>query len=283
MKILLTNDDGVTSSGIRILSRMLAEREILEAIIAPDRERSGCGHAMTMNTPVRTMPLDPGMFTSEVTSYSCDGTPTDCVNLGLDLLFPHADFVVSGINQGSNMGDDITYSGTVCAAMEAVILGRPAIAVSLCCDDTIGFRHNTTAAAVAMTILEYLEEEPLPPSTFLNINVPNLLIPQIKGFQITRSGTRRYTDKFKIIKDPHGKDCYWIGGRVIDDPQEGTDIKAIADGFVSITPIRIDMTDHDRIAEMSVSGYADKLFDGLKHMGTKHPPISDLAVQTPDE
>lgn len=267
MKILLTNDDGVVSGGIRVMSRMLHERGLLAAIIAPDRERSGCGHSMTMGTPVRTFPLDPGMFTSEVTSYSCDGTPTDCVNLGLDLLFPHADFVVSGINQGSNMGDDITYSGTVCAAMESVILGRPAIAVSLCCDDTIGFRHNTTAALVAMTILDHISEHPLPPETFLNINVPNLLIPQIKGFKITRRGTRRYRDKFMTIKDPHGKDCYWIGGKPEDAMDEGTDIKAVADGYVSITPLRVDMTDHAYIDTMIANGDDKILDDTLKNAG----------------
>lgn len=266
MKILLTNDDGVVSSGIRVLANMLSEKALLGAIIAPDRERSGAGHSITVDRPIRTHPLDPGMFPQDVTCYSCDGTPTDCVNLGLDLLFPHTDFVVAGINQGANMGDDMTYSGTVCAALESVILGRPAMAVSLACGST-GFRHNTTAALVAMAVLEHIEQHPLPAGTFLNVNVPNLLFPQLKGFKITRRGIRRYKDKFMTIKDPSGTDRYWIGGTPEEGTEEGTDVAAVAAGFVSVTPVQVDMTDYRVIDEMTASGVADQLSAHLTNAG----------------
>ncbi|MDR3331368.1 MAG: 5'/3'-nucleotidase SurE [Synergistaceae bacterium] len=264
MKILLTNDDGVISTGIQILSRSLADREWLMAVVAPDRERSGMGHAITSGVPVRVHPLDPGMFSPGVTAYSCDGTPTDCVTLGLDLLFPDADFVVSGINQGPNMGDDVTYSGTVCAAMEGVILGRPAVAVSLCCKPNDSFRHNTTATLAALAVLEYVERTGLPNDTLLNVNVPNEFMKNIKGFKLTRRGHRRYVDKFTTIKDPHGKDCYWIGGRVEDKREDGTDITAVDDGYVSVSPIAMDMTNYPLLDEMRGKGVDVLLAKSLK-------------------
>ena len=263
MKILLTNDDGVISAGIQTMSRPLADKGWLTAIVAPDRERSGMGHAITVGHPVRVHPLDPGMFAPGVSAYSCDGTPTDCVTIGLDLLFQQADFVVSGINQGPNMGDDITYSGTVCAAMEGVILGRPSVAISLACKPEDRFRHNTTAALAAMTVLNYIEEAGLPKDVLLNVNVPNELIRNIKGFKVTRRGIRKYRDKFTCMKDPRGKDCYWIAGRIEDKLQEGTDVTAVADGYVSVTPIHMDMTHYEMLGEMIDAGVAAKLSEKL--------------------
>ncbi|MDR1137603.1 MAG: 5'/3'-nucleotidase SurE, partial [Synergistaceae bacterium] len=192
MKILLTNDDGIISQGIQIISRMLADKGWLAAVVAPDRERSGMGHAITVDRPIHAHPLDPGMFSAEVPAYSCDGTPTDCVTIGLDMLFPSADCVVSGINQGPNLSDDVTYSGTVCAAMEGVILKRQSIAVSLCSKPGDSFKHNMTAALAAMAILEYVEKNPLPLGVLLNVNVPNELIKNIKGFKLTQRGKREY-------------------------------------------------------------------------------------------
>ena len=267
MKILLTNDDGVISTGIQMMSRLLSDKGWLSAVIAPDRERSGTGHSITVGHPVRVHPLDPGMFSSNVSAYSCDGTPTDCVNIGLDLLFPQTDFVVSGINQGPNMGDDVTYSGTVCAAMEGVILGRPSIAVSLACDHSGGFRHNMTAALAAMSVIAYAERTPLPEGTLLNVNVPNELIRNIKGFKLTRRGTRKYRDKFTTMKDPHGKDCYWIGGRIEDKMEEGTDVAAVAEGYVSVTPIQIDMTNYALLDEMIYRNVAAELDETLRATG----------------
>lgn len=264
MNVLLTNDDGVVSTGIRVMSRMLIEKRMLEGVIAPDRERSGTSHSMTMGSPVRVFPLDPGMFSSEVSSYSCDGTPTDCVSLGVDMLFPHADFVLSGINQGANMGDDVTYSGTVCAALEAVVLGRPAMAVSLAFDDSERFRYNTTAALVAMVLLEHLEAYPLPAGTFFNVNVPNLLLPQVRGFKLTKLGHRRYVDKFRTIQDHRGKECYWISGRIEDEHEEGTDITAVAEGWVSITPICTNMTSFEALDQLSSTDLISTLDAAIK-------------------
>jgi 5'-nucleotidase len=263
LKVLLTNDDGVISAGIQIISRLLADKGWLLSVVAPDRERSGSGHSITSGVPVRVHPLDPGMFAPGVAAYSCDGTPTDCVTLGLDLLFPAADFVVSGINQGPNMGDDVTYSGTVCAAMESVILGRPAVAVSLCCTPQDRFRHNMTAALSAMAVLEYAERTGLPEGTLLNVNVPNELIKKIKGFRLTKRGQRRYIDKFKHIKDPHGKDCYWIGGRLEDADEDGSDVTAVKEGFVSVTPISMDMTHYGLLEEMRGKGVDSALAKSL--------------------
>lgn len=264
MKILLTNDDGVLSTGIRIMSRPLADRGWLTAVVAPDRERSGMGHAITVGTPVRVHALDPGTFAPEVAAYACDGTPTDCVTIGLDMLFQQADFVVSGINQGPNMGDDLTYSGTVSAAMEGVILGRPAVAVSLACKPKDAHKHNMTAALAAMSVLSYIEKKGLPENTLLNVNVPNVLLKDLKGFKLTQRGIRKYRDKFTPMKDPHGKDCYWIAGRIEDESIEGTDVTAVAEGYVSVTPVQIDLTNYPLLDAMRADNAAKQLDEGLK-------------------
>jgi 5'-nucleotidase len=259
MKIVLTNDDGVISQGIQIMARMLADRGWLAAVVAPDRQRSGQGHAVTVDRPVRTTPLDPGMFAPGIPAYSCDGTPTDCVTIGLEALFPSADFVVSGINQGPNVGDDVTYSGTVCAAMEGVIMGRSSVAVSLCCSSEDSFRHFTTAALSAMAVIEYVEQHPLPELSLLNVNVPNVLPKSLKGYKITRRGGRRYQDKLTHAKDPKGNDCYWISGSILDDHEDGSDVTAVNEGYVSVTPIQMDMTNYAMLDDMRVSG-VDALF-----------------------
>ncbi|MDR1471187.1 MAG: 5'/3'-nucleotidase SurE [Synergistaceae bacterium] len=263
MKVLLTNDDGVTSPGIQIISRMLSERGWLSAVIAPDRERSGMGHAITVDRPVRVRPLDPGMFSPDVSAYSCDGTPTDCVTIGLEALSVQSDFVVSGINQGPNLGDDVTYSGTACAAIEGVILGRPAVAVSLCVKQGDSFKHNTTAALAATAILSYAEKNGLPEDVMLNVNVPNELLRNIKGFKITRRGKRSYRDKFICLKDPQGNDCYWLGGSIEDTWEEGSDVTAVRDGYVSVTPVNLDMTDYAVLDDMLSNGAENALARSL--------------------
>lgn len=259
MKILLTNDDGVISAGIQTLAKILADKGKLAAVVAPDRERSGMGHAITVTKPVRVHLMERGVFPESAPAYSCDGTPTDCVTIGLDLLFPHVDFVVSGINQGPNLGDDVTYSGTVCAAMEGVILGRPSLAVSLACEPTDSAKHNTTAAVATMAVLGYLETHPLPEGILLNVNVPNKPLAEIKGFKLTRRGIRRYTEKFTCMKDPHGKDCYWIAGKIEDVLEEGTDVTAVAQGYISVTPIHMDMTEYSMLESMNADGVEVKL------------------------
>ncbi|MDR1944407.1 MAG: 5'/3'-nucleotidase SurE [Synergistaceae bacterium] len=264
MKILLTNDDGVISQGIQMMSKLLADKGWLEAVVAPDRERSGTGHSITVGHPVRVHPLDPGMYPAGISAYSCDGTPTDCVNIGLDLFFPHADFVVSGINQGPNLGDDVTYSGTVCAALEGVILGRPAVAVSLCMKPGDTVAHNMTAAITAIGVLDYVQNSGLPEGVLLNVNVPNVLIKNIKGFMLTSRGKRNYRDKFTCVKDPRGKDCYWISGDIVDEHGEGTDVTAVSEGYVSVTPVYMDMTNYSLLYDMRVSGVEEALGGALK-------------------
>jgi 5'-nucleotidase len=265
MKVLLSNDDGVISQGIQILSKLLADRKRLSAVVAPDRERSGAGHSITVGQPVRVHPLDPGMYPAGVSAYSCDGTPADCVGIGLDLLFPQADFVVSGINQGRNLGDDVLYSGTVSAAMEGVILGRPAIAVSLCIGDGgDAFSHNMTAAITSMAVLDYVEKTGLPEGVMLNINVPNVLMKDIKGFKLTNRGKRNYRDKFTCAKDPRGKDCYWITSEVTDEYADGTDVTAVSEGYVSVTPLYLDMTNYALLYDMKSTGVDEILSKSLK-------------------
>ena len=264
MKILLTNDDGVISQGIQIISRMLSEKGWLAAVVGPDRERSGSGHSITVDRPVRVRPLDPGIFAPAIPAYSCDGTPTDCVTIGLSSLFPSADCVVSGINQGPNMSDDVTYSGTVCAAMEGLMCGRQAVAVSLCTKSGDSFRHNMTAALVAMAVLEYIEKNPLPSGAMLNVNVPNLLIKNVKGVRITHRGKRSSSNKVITAKDPHGGDTYWIAGDREDEYEEGSDTGAVNDGCVSVTPMQLDMTHYDFLVEMRSRDVDIKLTKSLK-------------------
>jgi 5'-nucleotidase len=263
MKILLTNDDGVTCQGIQVISGMLSEKGWLGAVVAPDRERSGAGHSITVDRPLRIHPLDPGMFPSEKPAYSCDGTPTDCVAIGLDALFPTADFVVSGVNQGPNISDDVTYSGTVCAAMEGILMGRPAIAVSLCLDGNDRFKHNITAALAAMAVLSEVEKNPLPPDVLLNVNVPNELIKNIKGFRITKRGKRKFKNKIACLKDPRGNDSYWIAGEAAEEHEEGTDVTAVSEGYVSVTPIKMDMTDYSMFDDMSSRNLGEKFARNL--------------------
>ncbi|MCL2684386.1 MAG: 5'/3'-nucleotidase SurE [Synergistaceae bacterium] len=250
MKILLTNDDGVISQGIRTLSKMLNEKGWLESVIAPDRERSGIGHAVTVDRPVRVRPLDPGMFASSVPAFSCDGTPSDCVTIGLEALCPSADFVVSGINEGPNLADDVTISGTVSAALEGVMSGHPAIAVSLCVKRGENFKHNTTAALAAMAIIGFVEQNPLPSGVMLNVNVPNDLIRNIKGFRITHRGIRKYVNKVTSLKTPFGGDAYWIAGKPQDEMEDGTDVTAVNEGYISVTPLQLDLTQYDLLREM---------------------------------
>jgi 5'-nucleotidase len=186
------------------------------------------------------------------------------VNIGLDLLFPHADFVLSGINQGPNLGDDVTYSGTVSAAMEGVILGRPAVAVSLCTKPGDKAGHNMTAAITTIAILEYFEKTGIPENTLLNINVPNVLIRDIRGFMLTSRGKRDYRNKFTCLKDPRGRDCYWIGGDIHDELADGTDVTAVSEGYVSITPVYLDMTSYSFLYDMKASGVEETLSKSLK-------------------
>jgi len=236
MKILVTNDDGIFGPGIQLLAKAL--RAVGEVtVVAPDRERSAVGHALTLHHPLRATELEAGVF-------SVDGTPTDCVNLGIHtLLAEPPDIVVSGINRGANMGDDITYSGTVSAAMEATLMGIPAFAVSLA---TLGAgEYYEGAASFAARLVQIILANGLPRDTFLNVNVPDVPVDQLKSPIMTCQGKRDYGGQIVAKTDPRGRQYYWIGGSLpVFRDIEGTDFNAVRKGHISVTPLHLDMTNY---------------------------------------
>lgn len=236
--ILVTNDDGVHSSGIIALFR--AMKELGDAVIvAPDRERSAAGHSLTLHRPLKVEELRENV-------YCINGTPTDCVTIGINkVLSKRPSLVVSGINRGANLGDDITYSGTVSAAVEGTIFGIPSIAFSVVSDRHF---HFETAAHFAARIASYVLEHSLPYDTLLNVNVPNLPKDQIKGIRFTRQGKRVYDNSIQETFDPWGRKHFWIGGgQPYWERGEDMDIDAIEAGFISVTPIHLDLTNHDAL------------------------------------
>lgn len=231
MRVLIANDDGLDALGIQTLAKHLQEKyDIL--IVAPDRNRSGASNSLTL-----TRPLQPVKVAEH--SYRVDGTPTDCVNLALSgLIDGHVDLVVSGINHGANLGDDVIYSGTVAAAMEARHLGRPALAVSL-----VGNQYFDTAAKVIVQLLEDSHTLDVPTGILLNVNVPDMPYKELKGIKVTRLGYRHKAKSPIPAQHPRGLPSFWIGAlSEPNDMSEGTDFCAIENGYVSITPIHTDMT-----------------------------------------
>lgn len=243
MKILVSNDDGVMAQGIKVLATELSRVAEL-VVVAPDRNRSGASNSLTLRDPLRVRQLENGY-------YSVEGTPTDCVHLALTgFLDSPVDMVVSGINEGANLGDDILYSGTVAAAMEGRYLGSPAIAISLVGDHFLNYQ---SAAIIARQLVIKLSHTNLPSQTILNVNVPDLPAEQIKGFQVTRLGTRHNAEATVKELDPRGRPIYWIGPPGQEaDAGPGTDFHAINSGYVSVTPLHLDMTHY-------------KVFDKLSH------------------
>ncbi len=239
--ILVTNDDGIYSPGIQILAKRLRELDAV-VIVAPDRERSAAGHSMTLHRPLQIEEVREGML-------SVNGTPTDCVNIAVKgLLKETPRLVVSGINKGPNLGDDVTYSGTVAGAIEAILLGIPSFAVSLAAREDFRFAEG---AEVAVRTAGQILSEGLPAGTLLNINVPNIPIGEMQGTRITRLGKRIYHQMTVERVDPRGKKYYWIGGGEPDwEREEGTDLDAIDRKFVSITPLHLDMTDYASFEQM---------------------------------
>lgn len=242
MRILVSNDDGVSAPGIRVLAAELALAAEVE-VVAPDRNRSGASNSLTLRDPLRIKKLDNGY-------YSVEGTPTDCVHLALTgFLEPVIDIVVSGINEGANLGDDILYSGTVAAAMEGRHLGLPAIAISVVGDTNL---HYDTAAVIARQLVMKLSVNSLPSQTILNVNVPNLPLDQIKGMQVTRLGTRHSAQPIVKEYDPRGRPIFWVGPPGLEaDAGPGTDFHAINSGYVSITPLHLDMTNYKLFDQLS--------------------------------
>ncbi|MCX7919511.1 MAG: 5'/3'-nucleotidase SurE [bacterium] len=237
--ILVTNDDGIHSPGLLALTRAL--RSIGEVyIIAPDREKSAAGHSVTFHHPLRAEKLNKR-------TIQIDGTPTDCVMYGvLHFLKRKPDLVASGINRGPNLGDDITYSGTVSAAIEGILHGIPSFAISVA---SFVKPQYAAAARFAKYIATLLLSKELPPDTLLNINVPNLPYTKIKGVEITRQGKRIYRDSIIEKVDPRGRMYYWIGGEEPTYKNEpGTDFYAIAQNKISITPVHLDLTNYAAIA-----------------------------------
>lgn len=232
MLILVTNDDGVYSPGLRALADAMATLGDA-VIVAPDRNRSAVGHALTLEQPLRAEEIEPGIF-------AVDGTPTDCVNLGIHgLMMQRPDLVVSGINSGSNMGDDITYSGTVSAAMEASLMGIPAIAVSLDAKIFSAADLRTTTQFIVL-LAQQVMKKGLPADTFLNVNVPSGVC---HGVEVTRQGKRRYGQAVIVNEDPRGRKYYWIGGSSIGfEDIPGTDCCAVSRGFISVTPLHTNLT-----------------------------------------
>ena len=234
MLILATNDDGIHSPGLRELVRALQELGRV-MVVAPDRERSAVSHALTLHSPLRAFDHAPGW-------WAVDGTPTDCVNLGIHGLLPEKpDLVVSGINQGRNLGDDLTYSGTVAAAMEATLMGVPALAVSLAADRFQAEDYRWCGSWVRQLARQVLEHG-LPADTFLNVNLPK---GEPLGVRLTRQGKRRYADSVVRNVDPRGRTYYWIGaGELAFQELPGTDAHAVEHGYVSVTPLHLDLTNY---------------------------------------
>jgi 5'-nucleotidase len=240
--ILVTNDDGVYSPGLTSLFH--AMETLGDAyIVAPDRERSAVSHALTMHRPLKVEQLKDRI-------YSMNGTPTDCVAVGINKIIPaRPALVVSGINKGANLGDDITYSGTVSAAIESTIMGIPAFAVSLAVQHQ-SLRHMNfePAAKIAAQIGSYILMQSLPYDTLLNANIPDVPYEAIKGVKLTRQGKRIYDDSIQETFDPQGQKHYWIGGgNPYWEHGEDTDIQAVQDHYVSITPIHLDLTNYDAL------------------------------------
>ena len=237
VRILVTNDDGYRSDGIHALVRAL--RDIGEpTIVAPIQEASAIGHALTLRRPLRLEAIGDGTF-------AVDGTPTDCVNVAVTQVFkglPH--LVVSGINKGWNLGDDVTYSGTVAGALEGALLGIPSLAVSL--RQTRGDYDFSYAARAAATIAEAILRQPLPPRTFLNLNVPK---GQPNGYRVTVQAKRNHVTSVSERHDPKGRPYYWIEeGQNEWEPHDRSDYQAVRDGFISVTPLHPDLTAHHALA-----------------------------------
>lgn len=265
MNVLVSNDDGVFALGIRTLANALAAAGHQVTVVCPDRERSATGHGLTLHRPLRVDRVD-NVFDAGVTAWACSGTPSDCVKLALDAILTEApDFLVSGINNGANLGTDVLYSGTVSAAMEGVLEGIPAIAISL---TSFSAKNFHPAAHFAVQLVFQLQQKPLNLPILLNVNVPPVAESEIKGTVIVRQGVRRYFDQFEKRVDPRGKTYYWLAGEVMEEgeaelfvphlaagesaaidreiaainTQFTTDVKAIKENYITITPLQYNLT-----------------------------------------
>jgi 5'-nucleotidase len=258
MKLLISNDDGISALGIRTLANTLALCGHEITVVCPDRERSATGHGLTLHQPIRAEIVE-SLFHPQIKAWACDGTPSDCVKLALwALLDSPPDLVLSGINQGANVGTEILYSGTVSAAMEGLIEGIPSVAFSLTSHTHKEFQP---AADFASILVEQLAKNPLPDLMLLNVNVPAVPSEEIAGAVVTRQGVRRYIDVFDKRTDPRGKIYYWLTGEVQEDidppiglnlPQNiPIDVHVIRENYISITPLQYNLTYSSALSQLS--------------------------------
>ena len=245
MRVLVSNDDGVDAPGIRHLAQALRDAGHEVTVVAPDRDRSGASNSLTLDQPIRATRRSDSV-------WSVAGTPTDCVHLALSgMLESDPDIVLSGINNTSNLGDDVIYSGTVAAAMEGRCLGLPAIAVSLATRDHKA-EHWESAARAAVEITARLVADPLPADTILNVNVPDLPWERIRGYEVSRLGNRHRAEPCIRQEDPRGRTIWWIGPPgSAQDAGEGTDFHAVHQGYISITPIHVDLTRYQALENVA--------------------------------
>ncbi len=242
MRILVSNDDGYRAEGLESLAGALRPLSQV-TVVAPDRNRSGASHSLTLDVPLRVVEYGEER-------YYVNGTPTDCVHLAISGLFDFEhDMVVSGINDGANLGDDVLYSGTVAAAIEGRFLGLPTVAISLVVREG---RHFATAARVASELVMRIQRAPLHRSMILNVNVPDLPYEQLRGIRATRLGHRHRSEPVIRARDPRGREVYWVGAAGEGaDTAEGTDFHAVAEGYVSVTPLQVDLTRHAAVADVA--------------------------------
>lgn len=241
MHILLSNDDGYEAPGIIQLSQQLEQAADI-TVVAPERDRSGASNSLTLELPLRARTMPNGFV-------RVDGTPTDCVHLAITgLLQQEPDMVISGINAGGNLGDDVLYSGTVAAAMEGRFLGYPAMAISLVGSE---HKHYDTAATITSQLVAHLRRHPLPNEIILNVNVPDLPLAEIKGIKSTRLGHRHKAEPIIKSHDPRGREIYWVGPPGAEqDAGPGTDFHAVREHYVSITPLHVDLTRHSQVDQL---------------------------------
>lgn len=247
-KILLSNDDGILARGLGVLAEMCAKVGQV-TVVAPDREQSGTSHSLTLHRPLHATRRADGAF-------QVDGTPTDCVLLALGKLMPdEPDFVISGINHGSNMGEDVLYSGTVAAAFEGLVAGIPSIAISFAGGDLeLLDSHRPGLERLVRRIVNVKD---FPKETLLNINLPGIPAADVKGIKVTRLGSRVFHEEIALMKDPWGKDIYWIGGgHVTWSGGADSDFQATRDGYISVTPLHMDMTNY-KLLEVAQSWFLD--------------------------
>jgi len=260
MKFLISNDDGIEAIGIRVLADSMRGLGNV-TIVAPDKNCSGASNSLTLDSPIRIKQLKDNVF-------RVSGTPTDCVHLALTgLLSGDPDIVVSGINAGANLGDDVIYSGTVAAAMEGRFLGYPALALSLVFGEDSAHHYYDTAGEAAIRLVRQLQRDPLPADTILNVNVPDCPWKEIRGIEVTRLGYRHRAEPVVKTMDPRGREMYWIGPAGAEqDAGPGTDFDAIRRKCISVTPIHVDLTRYQALDQ--VAGWVDAIgIDDKKETG----------------